>query len=149
MFFALDFLSYSRGPGWRGKSRENGVDLCLASRECLVTESGVECVSAAWQNALHVKSSQDTISEKRQTAHIFSHFFCQFSPVLPERPIVLLHGLNLRVLVGVFFLFHCGRDAFVCAFIAFLFFFFLKALTPQKCANASVGYLDICHLCSS
>lgn len=29
------------------------------------------------------------------------------SPVLSKRPIVLFHGLDLRVLVGIFFLFYC------------------------------------------
>lgn len=29
------------------------------------------------------------------------------SPVLSKCPIILLHGLDLRVLMGIFFLFHC------------------------------------------
>lgn len=30
------------------------------------------------------------------------------SPVLSKCPVILLHGLDLGVLVSVFFLFHCG-----------------------------------------
>lgn len=37
------------------------------------------------------------------------------SPVLSKRPIILLHGLDLWVLVSIFFLFHCrSHKRFLC-----------------------------------
>lgn len=80
-------------------------------------ESGAECVTAAWQNILHVESSQNTMNKRKHTrthpyAVIQTRLTCgRLSPVLSKSPVILLHGLDLGVLVRVFFLFHCRARA--------------------------------------
>lgn len=47
------------------------------------------------------------------------------SPVLSKRAIVLLHGLDLWVLVSIFFLFHCGLStSYVFIFINIIIIIF-------------------------
>lgn len=78
------FASYCKAIG---KSWESSADLCLASRERLETKSAAECVSAAWQNVLHVKSSQDTINKKNKKTkqlHMFHVAFVQFLTYTPQ-----------------------------------------------------------------
>lgn len=109
-------------------------------------KSGATCVSSAWQSVLHVKSSQDTINKKEKTkgnkkTTRFLSLFCRFSPVLPERSVVLLHGLDLWVLMRVFFLFDCGSHTYV--HIVNLFCQIQSACPPEiSCSSrAQPGYL--------
>lgn len=57
-----------------GKSWESRVDLCLASREHLEMKSGADCVPAACQNVLYMKSSQDTVIKKKKTQNNGTRF---------------------------------------------------------------------------
>lgn len=80
------FASYCKAIG---KIWESSADFCLASRERLETKSGAEWVSAAWQNVLHVKSSQDTINKKdkknkTKQLHTFHVAFVQFLTYTPQ-----------------------------------------------------------------
>lgn len=40
--------------------------------------------------------------------HVWRVYSEYLSPVLSKGPIILLHGLDLRVLVSIFLFFHCG-----------------------------------------
>lgn len=85
----------------------------------LEMESGKENVSAAWYHVLHINSRVGTINGRGEKGNILffivivatgfiSDISYDLSPVLPKGSIILLHGLDLRVLVSIFFLFHCG-----------------------------------------
>lgn len=140
------FASY-----WKaiGKSWESSADLCLASRERLETKSGAECVSAAWQNVLHVKSSQDTINKKEKTKQNNYRFYLDFlqrltcTPQTSRRPPSWAgsQGLGARLLSLSLWIAH------IC--FCLLCLFHIQRARPPESSCASGPYLDICLLCSS
>lgn len=135
------FASYCKAIG---KSWESSADLCLASRERLETKSGAECVSAAWQNVLHVKSSQDTINKKEKTKQNNYTFYLDFlhfltcTPQTSRRPPSWAgsQGLGARLLSLSLWIAHMF-------FVYFVFFHIQRAWPPEKqlCERAQPGYL--------
>lgn len=125
------FASYCKAIG---KSWESSADLCLASRERLETKSGAECVSAAWQNVLHVKSSQDTINKKEKTKQNNYTSYLDFLHFLTCTPQTSRHppswagsqGLGARLLSLSLWIAH--------VFCLLCFFSYSKGLAPRKAA---------------
>lgn len=135
------FASYCKAIG---KSWESSADLCLASRERLETKSGAECVSAAWQNVLHVKSSQDTINKKEKNKTKQLHVLSPFSAVShlysPNVPSSSFMGWISGSWCASSFSFTVDRTHM---FLFTLFISCSKGSAPRKqlCERALPGYL--------